>query len=110
MITVPALQSSYEILEVHNYFIDGSWGGESTSRLLNDFPKGPRTQLALRIVILDFANTTWGKDELFPLLVNLAKMQHDGLIVVGCNTEHIPQIFDIASDVLAQRIQQHPRS
>jgi hypothetical protein len=101
--------SSYKVLEVRSYFDSvGEWTDESTDQLIADFPKGARAREGSRVVILDFANTTWQKDELFPLLATLSMRQHNGLTVVGTNTEQMPQIFDVASTVLADKIRTNP--
>jgi anti-sigma regulatory factor (Ser/Thr protein kinase)/orotate phosphoribosyltransferase len=102
------LRAQYKVLEVRTYFDpDDRWNQGSLQALIDDLlPRSRDRQLS--ITILDFDGTVWEKDDLYPLLIRVAREQHEGALIVGINTGHAFQIFDIASDILSEQIQLNP--
>jgi hypoxanthine-guanine phosphoribosyltransferase len=98
----------FKVLEVSRYFdASGRWTDGKTEALLNDLLPALRKSGESSITILDFDGTALGKDILYPLLIKLARSQHEGITLVGVNIKRDPQIFDIASDVLTENIEGH---
>jgi hypothetical protein len=98
-------EKPYKVLELKNYFPNEmEMKGRDFSELINDLPHPSALSGSPYAVFLDFTDTTWEKDNLVPLLIRVAALQHEGLLVVLVNTGHISQILQIASDVLAKRI------
>lgn len=101
----PAVSADYKVVEMESYAPShGEWTGAQTQLIRNELLPSRRIPGHISVTILDFDNTRWSKDTLFPFLVEMARRQHDGIVVILVNTENNQQIFDISSDRLEAKI------
>ncbi|HEX9929493.1 MAG TPA: hypothetical protein VGB02_13225 [Pyrinomonadaceae bacterium] len=98
----------FRFLEIKSYLKEVTeWSKDLTDLLINDLLPRTTEGDGLSITIVDFAGTNWTKDELFPLLSDLAQTQHDDRTIVIINSEELA-IFNLASEILKDKIKENP--
>lgn len=99
----------YKVIEVR-IFLDESnkWSTRETNKVIENLLPRKTEGDGLSISIIDFAETIWSKDDIYPLLMRLAQSQHDDRVVVIVNIQDV-DIFNIASNILRTKIEENPQ-
>jgi hypothetical protein len=95
-----------KVIEIRNYSsANNQWTTASLENVIKDLLRPQHESRQQTVNVLDFAGTKWDKDALFPLLLRFAEQQHAGVLIVALNIVHDSQIFEIASEILAEKIE-----
>jgi hypothetical protein len=102
------LPIKYIVLELSKFASqNNNWTEVNSHALLEALPKATHLTREITTLILDFANVSFEKDLLFPLLIKLAELQQRGINIICMYPRKDPQLLNVASNELAEAIQKH---